>query len=143
MATSNCKTIRIVGTGLDIKVLDAETGKIIPGVQTLEFSADARNRHDAPFAKIRVIRPELDVTCDAHVESITTDDLPDNRGRRLTESFAEVTRKRMISAHERGKRGWQETNPALLLDALIKNLKQGDMVDVANYAMMLYQPPVS
>ena len=147
MANKNCKTIRIVSDGTKTKVYDAITGEAIHGVQTIEFSTDAR-KDEAPFAKITIIRPELDITCDAHIEVKTISDvvaesdlhnLPDNDIYKMTKNFSAEMCRRLIHAHRRqGKTGWWKVNKAVLLDALKKNLEQGDMLDVANYAMMLH-----
>lgn len=55
--------------------------------------------------------------------------------------FARGMKDKMEQCRDRGKYGWDNPNLCSeehLLDLLIASVKKGDLIDIANYSMMLY-----
>lgn len=54
------------------------------------------------------------------------------------DKFALAMKRRLQTARERGRKGWEGATAECLSKGLISNLLSGDLVDVANFAMMLH-----
>lgn len=54
------------------------------------------------------------------------------------ERFAQAMKEKMAAAREKGRHGWQFSNPAYLSKLLREHVEKGDPRDVANFCMMLW-----
>ena len=53
--------------------------------------------------------------------------------------FANAMRNKMKKSREKkGRSGWQDMSTHVLKTMLIEHIEKGDMVDVANFAMMIW-----
>lgn len=53
--------------------------------------------------------------------------------------FANVMKKKLSECREKGRSGWEECPIEFLNNELIRHIEKGDPVDVANFAMMIYE----
>lgn len=61
-----------------------------------------------------------------------------NRDDAAVDRFAEMMKRKLAQAREKGRGGWQFCSESVLLPMLHEHVAKGDMRDVANLAMMIH-----
>lgn len=125
----------------DLEVL---RGAASDDYSTWKFSKDSTGYNDyvvveatadvlllARFLLARFIPEFADMGKGLDIPLPHTDDLAVNR-------FALGMKRHLQTARERGRKGWEGATSECLSKGLISNLLSGDLVDVANFAMMLH-----
>jgi len=90
----------------------------------------------AHVEQLKAENTTLHAECDRLTAMLGQSDHPDDTE---VNAFAMAMKAKLKTSREKGRSGWQSATPEYLTTLLLQHVEKGDVIDIANFCMMLYQ----